>query len=245
MQLTNAVALITGANRGIGLALVDALSRRGVTKVYAAARNITTINGNGNGSAAGTRTQVVPLQLDVTNPQHAAEAARQANDVTLLINNAGVLDFGSLLDISEEALRRDLETNYFGSLGVVRAFAPVIERNGGGAIANVLSVVSLVSIPRLGAYNASKAAAWSMTLSIRADLAARGITVHGVFPGPVDTDMARDFEMVKATPASVAEAILDGIARGDEDIFPDDVSQQMYGTWRHDHKAVERQFAAM
>jgi NAD(P)-dependent dehydrogenase (short-subunit alcohol dehydrogenase family) len=244
MKLDNAVALVTGANRGIGLALVDALSRRGVAKIYAAARNVTTIKGNGHGASADTRAHIIPLQLDVTSPQQAAAAAKQATDVTLLINNAGIADFGSVLDIPEETLRRDLETNYFGTLGLVRAFASVIERNGGGAIANVLSIVSLVTIPRLGAYTASKAAAWSMTQSIRADLAARGISVHGVFPGPVDTDMAREFTMDKASPASVAEAILEGIATGDEDIFPDAMSLETYGNWRQDHKAVERAFAS-
>lgn len=239
MDLKNAVVLVTGANRGIGLALVEALSRRGVAKVYAAARN-----GNTHKNGADGSTRIVPLQLDVTNPQQAAAAARQASDVTVLINNAGVADYGSVLDVPEETLRRDLETNYFGALGLVRAFVPVIEKNGGGAIANVLSIVSFVSVPRLGAYTASKAAAWSMTQSIRGDLAARGISVHGVFPGPVDTDMARDFDMAKATPASVADAILDGLANGDEDIFPDAMAQQTYGTWRQDHKAVERQFAS-
>jgi short-subunit dehydrogenase len=126
-----------------------------------------------------------------------------------------------------------------------RAFAPLIEGNGGGAVVNVLTVVALASMPGLGVYNASKAAAWSMTQSLRADLAKRKVQVYAVFPGPVDTDMARGIEMAKTSPADVARAVLDGVQAGTEDIFPDPMSQQVYAAWKADHKAVERQFASM
>lgn len=128
---------------------------------------------------------------------------------------------------------------------MARAFAPVIEHNGGGAIVNILSLVSLVSAPGLAGYNTSKAAAWSMTLSLRASLAARGITVHGVFPAGVDTDMLAGADMPKASPVDVARAIVSGLAENSEDIFPDAMSTQVYAAWRQDHKAVEKQFAAM
>src|SRR5262249_19239457 len=155
----------------------------------------------------------------------------------------GVVDWGSLLDVPPEGFRRDIETNYYGPLNVTRAFAPKIEANGGGAVANVLSLASFVSMPRIAAYNASKAAAWSMTQALRADLASRGNQVFGIFPGPVDTDMARSIDLPKASPTDVANEILEGIENGTEDIFPDSMAKEFYEAWKSDHKAVERQYA--
>lgn len=137
-----------------------------------------------------------------------------------------------------------METNYFGTLRMVNEFAPLLIANGRGAIVNVLTIVALASMPGLAGYNASKAAAWSLTQSYRADLAQSGVAVHGVYPGPVDTDMARMFDVPKTPPRDVAQRILDGVERGVEDIFPDPMSEQVYSAWRQDHKAVERQFAA-
>lgn len=156
-----------------------------------------------------------------------------------------MLDFGGILDVPLDAVTRNFATNFYGKLVMARAFAPVIEHNGGGAIVNILSLVSLVSAPGLAGYNTSKAAAWSMTLSLRASLAARGITVHGVFPAGVDTDMLAGADMPKASPVDVARAIVSGLAENSEDIFPDAMSTQVYAAWRQDHKAVEKQFAAM
>jgi len=237
MELQNAVALITGTNRGIGRAFVDGLAARGVARVYAATRRPE--------AALPRDGRVEPLILDITDRAQVRAAAARASDVTLLINNAGVADFGSVLDLPDEALRRNLETNYFGTLDLIRAFAPVIERNGGGGVVNVITIVALASMPGLGAYNASKAAAWSMTQSVRAELGPRGIQVHGVFPGAVDTDMIRAMEMPKTSPADVVREVLDGIEAGTDDIFPDPMSRQIYGAWKLDHKAVERQFGAM
>jgi NAD(P)-dependent dehydrogenase (short-subunit alcohol dehydrogenase family) len=230
----------SGANRGIGLAVVEQLLARGARRVYATARTPATLSK----ATDLDPTRVVPLQLDFTARHQVAAAAARATDVTLLINNAGVLSFDSVLRLAPELVAQNMDTNYYGTLQMVRAFVPVLEANG-GAIVNVLTLVALASMPGLGAYNASKAAAWSLTQSIRADLGAKGIAVYGVFPGAVDTDMLRDVAMSKTSPQVVARAMLDGVEAGTEDIFPDPMSQQVYAAWWQDHKAVERQFAAM
>lgn len=241
MEINKAIAVVTGANRGIGRELVRALLDAGVKKVYATARDINSLTA----IKAFDPMRVVALQLDVTDRQRVAAVPTEASDVNLLINNAGVLDFGGILDVPLDAVTRNFETNFYGKLLIARAFAPVIERNGGGALVNMLSLVSLVSAPGLSGYNASKAAAWSMTLSLRASLAARGITVHGVFPAGVDTDMLAGVDVPKASPVDVARAVVSGLAENREDIFPDAMSTQVYAAWRQDHKAVEKQFAAM
>ncbi len=240
MQIKNSVALVTGANRGIGKALVESLLDQGARRVYAAARRLAELDS----VIALDPKRVLPLKLDVTNPPDLAKAAGEASDVSLLINNAGVLDFGGVLDAPADAFTRDFDVNFYGTLHTTRAFAPAIVRNG-GAVVNVLTVVALASMPGLGVYNASKAAAWSLTQSLRADLSKKGVQVFGVFPGPVDTEMARDLEITKTSPASVAHEILAGVEAGTEDIFPDPMSKQVYSAWTADHKAVERQFAMM
>lgn len=240
MNLDASTALVTGANRGIGRALVKALIERGATRVYAAARNV----GSLEPAVALDPRRVIPLHLDVSNREHISALPGWVPDLRLLINNAGVLDFGSALDVPLEALDRNLAVNFYGPLLTARALAPVIEKNGGGAIVNLLTIVAMASMPALAGYNASKAAAWSMTQSMRGSLASRGIAVHGVFPGPVDTDMAASIPFQKTSPTDVANAILDGVASGNEDIFPDPMSKSVYEAWRADHKAVERQFAA-
>jgi len=191
------------------------------------------------------RNRVVPLQLDLLDPKQIARAAAETGPVNLLINNAGVAAFGSILSGSPELVERDMQTNYFGTLNVIRAFAPQIEKAGGGAIVNLLSVVSLANMPALGGYSASKAASFSMTQAVRSELAKKNIRVHGVFPGPVDTDMAKDIPMAKTSPGDVARAILDGIESGLDDITPDSMSRDVHGAWLKDPKGVERQFGAM
>ena len=240
MQIKNSVALITGANRGIGRAFVDALLERGASRIYAAARDLASLD-------AVVRLdpkRIRALKLDVTSAEDARAAAGQAKDITLLINNAAELALGRLTDITVDAVRSNMETNFFGLLNVITAFVPVLEQNE-GSIVNILTLLSLASMPGVAAYNASKAAGWSLTQSFRADLAKRGIRVHGVFPGAVDTEMARSFEIPKLPAIDVARATLDGVDANEEDIYPDDMSQQVYAAWRTDHKAVERQFAAM
>jgi NAD(P)-dependent dehydrogenase (short-subunit alcohol dehydrogenase family) len=240
MQIKDSVALITGANRGIGRALVTALLARGARRVYAAARNPTQLQE----LEAIDGARVNGVKLDVTNIADVDAVAARANDVSLLINNAAILDHGRSTEVPLAAIRANMETNFFGTLNVSRAFIPVLERNH-GAVVNMLTIVALASMPPLAAYNASKAAVLSLTQSMRGDLAPRGITVYGVFPGPVDTDMSRGFAVPKTPALDVALATLDGVEAGSEDIFPDSMAQQVYSAWRQDHKAIERQFAAM
>jgi len=240
MQIKDSVALVTGANRGIGRALVEALLERGARRIYAAARDLATLD-------AVVRldpNRVRALRLDITSAEDARAAVAQAKDVTLLINNAGVLSLGRLTDIPVDAVRSDMETNFFGLLNVITPFVPVLEKNN-GSIVNILTLLSLASMPGVASYNASKAAGWSLTLSFRADLAKRGIRVHSVFPGAVDTEMARSFEFAKPPAIDVARATLAGVDANEEDIYPDSMAQQVYAAWRTDHKAVEHQFAAM
>ena len=241
MKIEHATVLVTGANRGLGREIVRALLAAGARKVYAAARDPDKLTE----TLALDPARVTPLRIDVSDRAAVAALAAQAPDVTLLVNNAGVLDFGRMLDVDYAAIERDLATNLYGKLAMARAFAPVIERNGGGAIVNLLTLLSFVSAPAFSAYNVSKAAAWSMTQSLRAELAARGVAVVGVFPGGIDTDMLAGVEAPKTPPSDVARAIVQGIANGQEDIFPDAMSAQVYAGWKQDHKAVERQFATM
>jgi NAD(P)-dependent dehydrogenase (short-subunit alcohol dehydrogenase family) len=239
MIIENSIAIVTGANRGIGKALVEALAEAGAKKIYATARDVTSL------SFESVRTEIVPVQLDVCDLASIDNLVREAGDASALFNNAGVLDFGDILDSPLENLQRNLETNFFGTLAMAKAFAPIIEENGGGAIINTLTLLSLASMPGLAAYNASKAAAWSMTLSLRASLEQRKIAVHSVFPGAVDTAMLEGVEMPKASPIDVAAEIVKGVNANEEDIFPDAMSTEVYRTWRNDHKAVEKSFAQM
>lgn len=240
MSLHQTIALVSGANRGIGKALVEDLLSRGAKRVYAGARNPNSLSE----LVAASGGRVVPLKLDIRDHAQVAQAAKQAGDVTLLINNAGRAAFGTILESPEAEVEADMLTNYFGTLSMLRSFVPVIQANGGGAVANLLSVVSLASMPGAAGYSASKAALWSLTMALRENLRNRKVTVHGIYPGPVDTDMARSLKADKATPASVAAAILDGIAAGDEDIFPDPMARQVNEIWQSDPKELERFFAA-
>ena len=236
MNIEGSIALVTGANRGIGLALTQALMDRGAGRIYAASRR-----GQRPGSLADDP-RVTPITLDITDPEQVAAAAEAARDVTLLINNAGVLSGGSLLGEGAVPLaRRDLDTNYFGTLAMMRAFVPHLQRNGGAAV-NVLSVVSLAGIAGMGGYAASKAAALALTQSLRGELAGR-VAVHAVFPGPVDTDMVAGTEMAKASPAEVAQRTLDGVEAGREDIFPDPMAAQFEPLWAGGGKRVEAMFS--
>lgn len=240
MNISSATALITGANRGIGRALVDRLLADGVPSIFATARTAAEAD-----RLTALDKRVTGLVMDVTNPAQIEAAAQRAKDVTLLINNAGVLDFGSFLEAQRTQIDRNFATNFYGTLDVTKAFVPVLEANGGGTIVNLLTLVALASMPGLSVYNASKAAAWSMTQSWRASLAGKGIKVIGVFPGAVDTDMLAGVDMPKTSAAEIARAISAGIAADSEDIFPDPMSAGLYEKWKADHKAVERQFAAM
>jgi short-subunit dehydrogenase len=244
MNIKDSVAVVTGSNRGIGHALVEQLLAHGARKVYAAARDtskLADVVKRGEG-------RVVPLALDLTNAASIAAAAKAAGDANLLINNAGALEFGSQLTADVAGIRKDFETNYFGTLHMVRAFAPVLEANkasGGATIATVLSVVALASMPGIGGYSASKAAAHSLTLALRGELGKKGIQVLGIYPGPVDTDMAKEFAFAKASPQSVAIEILKGLEAGELYIMPDPMAKGFYATWSTNHRGAEKQFGGM
>lgn len=244
MKLEKAVVLITGANRGLGSALVGASLEAGALRVYAGARDPKQLEGIVN--RAGGR--VVPLRIDITNPESLSQAAELATDVSLLINNAGVLASYQLLTSSNEDIAREFSTNFFGTLAATKAFLPALERSarrGQAGLVNVLSVVSLGNMPAIAAYSASKAAAASITQALRSDLAKLNIGVHGVFAGAIDTDMTRAMSMAKAAPDDVARAIIAGVEQNAEDIFPDEMSRGAFATWRKDPKELERQLASL
>jgi len=236
MKIEGCVALVTGANRGLGRAIVSALVEAGAAKVYAAARDERKV------PAGGAR--VVPLALDVTRPEQIAAAATSARDVTLLVNNAGVLNSFNVLTSSQADIDADVRVQVHGTLAVIKVFLPVLERARGGAtIVNVLSLASLASFPALGGYSLSKAAAYSMTQSLRPELKKKGIDVLAALPGPIDTEMVKDLAMPKTSPADTAQGLLAGIARGDEEIFPDPMAREMSALWNRSHKEYERAFA--
>lgn len=215
MNTDQITAFVTGANRGLGKRFAVELVARGA-KVYAAARRPETIDIPG----------VVPIQLDITDSESIARAASVANDVNVLINNAGVSTGAQLLTGSMDDVRLEMETHYFGTLSVTRAFAPIIEANGGGAILNVLSVLSWAHVPAFGAYSAAKAAGWAMTDAIRQELAPRGVHVAALHVGYMDTDMAETVPAdQKADPVAVANLALDGLFAGEPEILADDLSR--------------------
>ncbi|MBP0458649.1 SDR family oxidoreductase [Streptomyces montanisoli] len=217
MELKNAVAVVTGANRGLGRHLAAQLVERGA-KVYATARRPEAVDLPG----------VVPLRLDVTDEESIRAAAGIASDATLLVNNAGIATGTALVAGGQEAVRREMDTNFFGPLAVTRAFAPVIESNGGGAVLNVLSVLSWLHPADVGAYAAAKAAAWALTGATREELAPRGIAVSALHVGYMDTDMAASIPAgQKVDPAQVAAQALSGIEAGLPEILADDVTRQV------------------
>ena len=216
MDISRCTALVTGANRGLGKQFSLELLKRGA-RVYGGARNPDSIDVEG----------VVPLAVDVTDPESVAAAAQAAGDVTLLVNNAGIAADVNLLTGDLDGARREMDTNYFGALSMVRAFAPVIERNGGGGILNVLSVLSWISYPDISGYCASKSAAWSMTNAVRVPLAERGIVVTALHVGLMDTDMGAGLDGPKADPADVAAQALDVVAAGEYEVLADDTSRHV------------------
>ena len=240
MQLSGTIAFVTGANRGLGQSFVRGLLDAGAAKVYAGARDV----GQLDATVALDPARVVPVQIDVTDRASISAAAQTAGDTRLFINNAGVLSFGGALEIDRAALEHDLSVNYFGLIDATRGFAPVIERNGGGTVANVLTLLSFVAAPGFSGYNASKAAAWSMTMSLRAYLAPKGVMVVNTFPAGIDTDMLKGVDAAKDSPATVAADTLKGIEAGVEDVYPGSAAG-VFDAWRSDPKAIEKAFAGM
>src|SRR6516225_8338557 len=231
MNITNKAVLITGASRGIGRALLDEALRRGAKRVYAGAR----------GALQHSDNRVTPLLLDVTNSSQIQRAVEKVESLDILINNAGIAIYDDLS--KPEVLEQHLAVNLFGPLNVTRAFLPLLKRSK-GPIVNNLSTSALAALPIIPGYSISKAATLSMTQSLRALLAGQGVTVHAILTGFVDTDMTRGVDFPKASPESVAVAIFDGVEQGEEEIFPDSMSQSITEGWRNGvTKALERQQA--
>src|ERR1017187_3289840 len=232
MTIADKTVLVTGANRGIGQALVGEALRRGAKRVYAGTR----------GPLVHPDGRVVPVALDVTDAAQIDAAVERIGSLDYLINNAGVALYDDLSDRS--VLEQHLAVNLFGTYGVTQAFLPLLTRSR-GAIVNNVSMTAFAPVPFTPAYAISKAAAFNLTQSLRALLAGRGVRVHAVLTGPTDTDMTRGFDIPKASPESVARAIFDGVENGEEDIFPDPMTQPIAEAWRSGVvKAMERQNAA-
>lgn len=221
MKIENAVALVTGANRGIGLAFARELLARGARKVYAGARDpATTIH--------ATQSGVQALRLDVDKPEDVAAAAALASDVTLVINNAGIAQPGGFLAAdSEDVARSIFETNFFAVLRMSKAFAPILKANGGGALLNVLSVASWLNGGELAAYSASKSAAWSLTNALRNELTAQKTQVLALHMAYVDTDLTRGFDVPKASPEEIVKRALDGLESGFDEVLADELTLQV------------------
>jgi NAD(P)-dependent dehydrogenase (short-subunit alcohol dehydrogenase family) len=231
MNISNKTVLITGANRGIGKALVDEALRRGAKKVYAGMRT----------SAQHPDKRVIPLTLDVTSASQIQRAVSEVDALDVLINNAGIAIYDDLSNL--DVLERTFAVNFLGLLKVTNAFLPLLRRSK-GAIVNNLSMAGLAPLPIIPSYSASKAAALNLTQSLRPLLATKGVTVHAVVLGPIDTDMNRGFEIPKASTESAAVGIFDGLEKGEEEIFPDPTSQSIAEAWRAGvSKTLERQFA--
>ena len=231
MDLTNKTVLITGANRGIGKALVEEALRRGAKRVYAGTRQ----------PLAHPDARVTPVTLDVTDAAQIQAAANGVESLDILINNAGVAFWDDLSD--RAAIEQSLAVNFFGPYDMIQEFLPLLTGSR-GAIVNVLSMAALAPAPIIPAYSISKAAAFSLTQSLRALLSGRGVSVHAVLTGPTDTDMSRGADFPKSPPETVARGILDGVERGEEEIFPDPVSASLAESWRNGAvKELERQSA--
>ena len=229
MQINGATTLVTGANRGLGQVYARELVSRGAARVYGAARN----------PAAVTEPGVTPVALDITDPGRVAQVAGECADVSLLVNNAGVLKYSTFIGAPDlAAARAEMEVNYFGTLSMCRAFAPVVAANGGGAIVNMLSVTSFYTNPLDASYGASKAAAWSLTNGIRVELAHNGTLVIGVHAGFIDTDMAALTDAPKVSPESVAQQVFDAVEAGQIEVLADDRSRFVKASLSRDHELI-------
>ena len=241
MKLNGTVAFVTGANRGIGRAFVRHLARAGATRIYAAARNLGSL-----GELVSAFPAVIPVYLDLTNPRSIENAAAQARDVSLLVNNAGIANLGGVTGAASfDDARRFMEVNYFGLLEMSRAFAPALIANAPSAMINILSIASLMGSPRLGTYAASKAAALSATRTIRAELSPKGVHVLGVMPGYVDTDLTAGLDVEKISADEVATDTFAALDAGEHNVFPGAEAAQVANAFFSNYASLESQLASV
>ncbi|MAX79882.1 MAG: short-chain dehydrogenase [Crocinitomicaceae bacterium] len=236
--LKNSVILITGANRGIGQSLVKAALEKGAHKVYATCRDLSKMPDFGD-------ERVVPLALDITNASQVANVLKATTDIQVLINNAGVLNAGTILNGERSTIEQDMEVNYYGTLNMMRAYATVLENNSPSRIINITSIVAYSPLPSIAGYAASKAALLSATYSVRIELAKKGVTVHAVNPGAIDTDMNKGSDWDMPSPDIVAQTILDKVENNELDIIPEEIGLGMYNAWKESPSKLAEMFHNM
>lgn len=233
--LKNKVVLITGANRGIGKSLVKASLEKGAGKVYATCRDLSKIPDFKDN-------KVVALELDITNKHQVEEVAKKTSDTEVLINNAGVLNAGSILEGELDDIEKDMDVNYYGTLNMMKSFASILEKNSPARLVNFTSIVAYSPLPSIAGYSASKAALLSATYSVRIELAKKGVTVHAVNPGAIDTDMNKGSDWDMPSSDSVAKVILNKIENEELDIIPEDIGLRMFNAWKEDPRKLAEMY---
>ncbi|MFN8454983.1 MAG: SDR family oxidoreductase [Anaerolineae bacterium] len=242
MQIRDSICFVTGSNRGIGRAIVEELIKRGAAKVYASARNPTALKELVDASNG----KVVAMRLDITSEEQIQTAAKVASDTQILFNNAGIVNYTGIISAADsKSARAQMEVNYFGLMNMTRAFAPVLENNGGGVLVNLSSIAGLVGIPAMGTYGATKAAIHSLTQSVRGELSAQGTRIIGVYPGPIDTEMTAGLPFEKETPQQVAREILNGVESGVEEVYPDKTALDFVAKLQTDAKGLEKEWSGL
>lgn len=236
--LKDKVILITGANRGIGKSLVKSSLEKGAKKVYATSRDLSKMPDFGD-------ERVVILECDITNNAQILKITEQTKDVEVLINNAGILSQGNILEGEISAVENDMKVNYYGTINMMRAFAPILVKNGPAKIVNMVSIVAYSSFPSLAGYSASKSALFSATQSVRIELAKKGITVHVVNPGAIDTDMNKGSDWDMPAPDAIAKIILDKVEAGELDIVPDEIGLGMFNAWKEEPSKLAKMYSDM
>ncbi|QQE13531.1 SDR family NAD(P)-dependent oxidoreductase [Planctomycetota bacterium] len=233
MKLENKTILITGANKGLGLALTQQLLTHNIKKIYATSRNLDNLNDI-------THPNITKLQLDITDPNQITQAASIAADTQILINNAGIITYEDAFEADLQSIHQNFNTNFFSNLNMIRAFTPILKQNTPAAIINIASIAAFANFPFIAGYSASKAALFSLTQSTRIHLATSNIAVHSVNPGPIDTDMTKNLDMPKTSPTDVANNIIDALIQDQPDIFPDPTSQHFFSLWNNNYRDLEQ-----
>jgi len=238
MDFQDKIVFVSGTNRGIGTAWVEGLLKRNVKKIYASARTADLVPDFRD-------KRVIPIPLDITNVEQVQAATQSAPDTNILINNAGAATYSSILDGNLDDVHHDMNINYYGTLNMMRAFIPVLEQQTAPAVVNIVSIVAFANFPFVGGYCASKAALFSASQGARIELAAKGIAVHTINPGPIDTDMAKAVDLDKPSPQDAVASALDALGHDELDIFPDAIGRAMFEMWRKNYHDLEHAVADM